>query len=200
MHFRARMIYRDFKPMKKLETHEKITQLFSCRGKLGSVNTNSPDDGMSIDWKLSRIESPEPFFVRLDLPRECGTVFSMEMLVKSEVSESDINLAVENLKQFLRSHLDEELKNNVQYRSIFVSSGISPADGGKVIRVSLAYKRLASIDGFMEMMFMPYNFLDLITDSTGEIKSTVTLYEMLSSMHGSLDHMLTCWVGGNFCF
>ncbi len=73
----------------------------------------------------------------------------------------------------------------------YVSVTGSESDGARVLRVALVYKRLLSLDGFLEQMYIPYTFLELVPECYGEIKCNVGIYELLTANAVSLDQQLS---------
>ena len=142
-----------------------------------------------MTWKLVRVEWPEGFCKKQNIPRDTGFYAAVDLLLKSDAEEADVEAAAQSIKVILMKHLDPALKENLFYKSANVFSHTNDVDGAKVIRIQFLYNRNVSIDGFLERMGIPYTVPELI-DFQGEAKMNVHLLDMTqSSASVSLDLM-----------
>ena len=140
---------------------------------------------------MVKLTRPEDLLIEMKLPREGGTTIVFDFLLKSDVNKKDAKKTADSLNMFLRSHFDDELRKNLQYRGIFAFPAENLGDGAPVLRVALVYKKIVSLDACFEHMYIPYKFSDLCVDMSGDLKTSVTLPEILLSATISLDVMLT---------
>lgn len=138
------------------------------------------DMGVGLEVKLVKVEQPEEFLIRHKLPRESGTAVIVEFMLRNACNTDTAEAAAKDLLLFLKHHFEQELKRNVQFRGLFAFAAMSELDGARVIRLSLCYKRMVSVDAWLELMRIPYTLNDLVPDLNGEIKTSMALSEILS--------------------
>jgi hypothetical protein len=192
MQIRLRMVYRHMKPMEKIITKEEKT--FSNIGCMIGSRNNQVNDGIGIHWNISKLNNPEEHFAKYKLPKDTGTSFSIELALRSETTPIQAKRAAEALVLLLRSHFEDELKKNAQYRGLSVFPAENEADGAQVLRVSIAFKRIVSIDAYFEYCFIPYSLYELFPDFGGSFRTSINLYDILHAQTVSLDTSFTCQI------
>ncbi len=60
-----------------------------------------------------------------------------------------------------------------------------------MLRVLVVYRRVVSIDLFLEHLLVPYKFSELVTACVGDFRSNIDLNELLHDKHSSLDDSLS---------
>lgn len=175
---RHRKVFEDFLPILKLSPREnEKTQMnveVDILGRGGNV-----DEGMGVEWSLTKLDDPEQYLMRQRLPRDSGFTIYMDFMLRSEVKHNDVKHTVDALSHFIKHHFDAELKRNVQFRGIYVLTTKSEADGSQVLRIAVCYKRIVSLDAHFEQMLIPYCLNDLITVCTGSLKTSASFADIM---------------------
>ena len=127
-----------------------------------------------------RIDNAAPAFKNLGIPADSGLSVSLDLLLNPEAAEADAARTAELLKTVLGQHLEKELRTNRLCNGIRVQQAVNEADESRVLRVVLSYKRLVSIDGFLEHMLIPYKFADLVSVFVADFRSNLDLGSLLS--------------------
>jgi hypothetical protein len=203
MAIRLRMIYRQMKPMEKIITKESKT--FAQLNCLVGNKMNQVNDGIGIHWNLTKLSNPEEYYSKYRLPKDCGTAISLELSLRSEIhatstsssaaaatSRIQAKRAADALVIFVRSHFEEELKTNLQYRGLSVNLAENESDGAQVIRISIAFKRIVSIDAMLEYCFIPYALHELVPECSGSLRTSLNIFDILHATSVSLDTSFTC--------
>lgn len=152
--------------------------------------TASRSEGTNISWRLSKLDKPEVFFVRQKLPIDCTSAVMMELLLRTDADEKLVARTAVTLKMFLTTHFGEELQEHPFFRGIFVFAAQSDADGAKVLRVVVAFKKM-SIDAYLEQIFIPFSLAELFTEVKGELSTNVHILDLLSNSSASMDNLLS---------
>eukprot|EP01041_Mallomonas_annulata_P009657 gene9657-20083_t len=149
------------------------------------------DDGLNITWTTVRMEHPITFLASLGLPKDCGSAFTIDFLLRSDVKPNEAKLAATELKSFLTHQLSDELTHNKQFRGLFVSTDTRETEIGTVIRVGIAYRRLSTIDAWFEQTLAPYCLSDILTAFSGSITASDSPADLLDSTYTSIDNQLS---------
>lgn len=147
----------------------------------------STEEGTSIAFKLSKLDSPETYYTKQNLPREITSSISVDIQIRSDMDENSIQRTAVALKIFISNHFLEELQHHPLFRGIFVYPIESELDSSAILRVTFAYKKM-SVDSYLEQIYIPFNLCDLIPDFRGEFKSNIHVTDIMSN-HASLDNM-----------
>ena len=83
-------------------------------------------------------------------------------------------------------HLEKELRGNKMFGGMSVTTALNEADDAKVLRVIFSYKRIVSLDGWLEHMLVPYCVTDLVSVLVGDFRSNLDLGEIIKSRVTSL--------------
>lgn len=67
-----------------------------------------------------------------------------------------------------------------------VSTALNEADDAKVLRVIFSFKRIVSLDGWLEHMLVPYMVTDLVSVLVGDFRTNLDLGEIIKSRVTSL--------------
>lgn len=189
VHLRLRMVFKDFLPPPKVVTKDQKS-FVQVSANLGPQD-NSIEDGVSLAWSLTKLASSEEFLRRLKLPKDCGLAFAVDLLLRSETTPAEAKKTADAIAIYLRSHFDDELKKNVQYRGILVFPAENEGDGASVIRVAVNFKRLVSIDCFLDNIFIYHKLCDLVTDFAGDFRTSMSLSDLFLNPTLSLDAAFT---------
>lgn len=180
IHLKERMVFKDFSEMGK-PTHGNEMKVKAI-GELGVRVGDEGDEteGTLITCKLVRIEWPEGFCKKQNIPRDTGFYAAIDLLLKSDAEESEVEAAALSIKVMIMKHLDPALKENPFYKSVNVFPHTNDVDGASVIRIQFLYNRNVSPDGFLERMGVPYTIPELI-DLQGEAKMNVHILDVTQS-------------------
>lgn len=78
------------------------------------------------------------------------------------------------------------MRTNRLFNGIRVASAVNDSDESKVLRIIFSYKRLVSLDGFLEHMLIPYKLADLVSVFVADFRTNVDLGTLFSSNLTSL--------------
>ena len=180
LHLKERMVFRDYKYDKaELETTFRASNFLSVN--IGDEVIES--EGTNISWKLNSVDRPDNYLYERKLPRDCGMVFIVDILSRSDASKESVERAANSLKLVLMRQLHPELQKSVYYKNMYCNVVTSESDGSRIIRFSFVYARQCSVDGFLERMYIPYTLADLFNDFSGELKLNIHLLEALQVIH-----------------
>lgn len=177
---RLRRIFDDFTPVSKLSAIEASKSVADMEVEVQGSGGNI-DGGLSIEWSSMRVDHPEQFLMNHKLPRESGACLILEFMVKPDASDDKVEHASHKLLSWVKSHFDKELKTNVQFRGLFCFPAHSEGDGCKVIRFAITYKRIVSLDAWMDQMLLPYSLNDLLCSLSGSFKTNLQLADVFST-------------------
>lgn len=62
-----------------------------------------------------------------------------------------------------------------------VTTALNEADDAKVLRVIFSFKRIVSLDGWLEHMLVPYLVTDLVSVLVGDFRTNLDLAEIVKS-------------------
>lgn len=186
-HLRERMIFKqkNIKGVGEANMQDRTT--FRVNFEIGE-DIPSSDDGTNVYWKLSPIENPSDFFVKLSLPKDCGCGVIIEFATNNSVSEERIKDLCIGLKLLILDHLGEEFNRSQQFRSIFIFPSKNVVDSTPVIRLAITFRRHISVDSFLEMMHLPYRLNEIVSHFSGEISSNMNIIEMFDKTSIPLDN------------
>jgi hypothetical protein len=178
-HVRSRKVYHGMTPLDKIQRKFERS-FFNYNVNLGLQDANI-EDGLAVTWNLSRVFRPEEYCKNIKVPRDSGIVLSIDISVREDMSDDEMSKTADSLFQFLKNNFDDELKKNAQYRGLFCFPGESDLDGSRILRIALVYHRLVSIDSFFAYSLVPYRLFDMVTDFSGELHTSISLYDILHS-------------------
>ena len=205
-----RLIFRDFPAMNKCSKflQEACNVKFSIEiGGTGSSMARNDDDdddegtgggGISFNWKLMKMESAETLMKTVNIPTSCGTVFYVDLLFKENVSAQQQKEVSDMVKKYLLQQLEKELKMNMNFTMLQCLAMKNEYDESPVLRIVLSYKKLVSLDKFLEHMLLQYRVTDLVTIFVGEVKTNIDFWEYVNNKMNSLNEMLQASVSKRF--
>ncbi len=159
----------------------------------GDGNVGGDEDvhnnGLSLTWKLMKVENPEAIMTKLNIPTSCGSILFIDLLYKDKVSLSKQQETCESLKKFILQQIERELKQNISFTLMNCIAMKNEYDDSPIIRIVIAYKKLVSIDKFLEHQLLPYRFSDLVTMFVGDLKSNIDFHEYFHNKVNTLDEM-----------
>ena len=79
-----------------------------------------------------------------------------------------------------------------------VNTALNESDDAKVLRIIFTYKRIVSLDGWLEHMLLPYGVNDFFSVLVGEFRSNFDLSEVTANKVNSLDETFAASVS-NIC-
>jgi hypothetical protein len=79
-----------------------------------------------------------------------------------------------------------------------VTTALNEADDAKVLRIILSYKRIASLDGWLDHMMIPYGINDFVNVLVGDFRSNFDLAEVVANKVTSLSETFACSVRRRF--
>ena len=149
------------------------------------------DEGSQISLTMKRVDKIEGFLGARGLPKDCGCMFVVELLVRDDAPESQVDKAVMDAKLVFMRAFDSELSRTEYYKGFYMLQGLSESDGARVIRIGLGYRRAVSLDALFKQAKLPYTLCDLIPSLTIEAKLNVHFLDVLmSSQTVQMDTML----------
>ena len=77
---------------------------------------------------------------------------------------------------------------------MLVTTALNEADDAKVLRLIFSYKRIVSVDSWLEHMLIPYAINDLINVLVGDFRSNFDLSEVIANKVTSLSQSFACSV------
>lgn len=128
-----------------------------------------------------QITQPEEFCVRMKVPKDSGLAYFFDLAVKEDALEEEVKKAADALVLYLKAHFEAEFRSNVQYRGIFVQPADNDMDNSRVIRIAVAFRRVASFDAWFTYMLLPDKLHEIVTDISGEFKTSTSLPDLLIS-------------------
>ena len=93
----------------------------------------------------------------MQLSSDSGSVVIIDLLYNVGTASVDMETCVTVLRQFLSHHFEKELRGNRMFSGLNVINTVNDSDDMKVLRITLCYKRIVSIDGWFEQMLIPYS-------------------------------------------
>lgn len=177
---KERMVFKDFSLLGQSTNVKGDNQKsgFEFGVRVGDEQDDS--EGTLVSWKLVRVEWPEGFCKRQKIPRDTGFYLAIDLLLRDDAEQEDVDAAAHSIKVLVMKHLDPALKENAFYKSLQVFPNTNDIDGAKVIRIIFLFNRNASPDGYLERIGLPYSLADLF-DINGEMKLNVHLLDITSS-------------------
>lgn len=145
------------------------------------------DGGISGTFKYTKVDTPDQILKKCRLPNDAGSTFLIDFLYHLDVTEINQIKCVELLRAFLMHHFEKELRNNPQFNGLYVLNDINEADNSKVLRIALSYKRIVSLDGFLEHMLLPYKIHDLIGVCLADFRTNIDLNEWVRNKVTNID-------------
>ena len=177
---RLRRVFEDFKSIQNLKPQQAVKTALNFVAEITGSGGNL-DTGLGFEWGAQKVEHPEAFLMNHKLPRECGFAVIFEIMLKPDVDREVAEDAAHHFLTFLKLHFDGELKKNVQFRGIFCFEAMSEGDGAHVMRIAITYKRIVSLDSWMEQLLIPYCLNDLIVGFSGSLKTNIALSDIFNS-------------------
>ncbi len=80
-----------------------------------------------------------------------------------------------------------------------VTTAINEADDSKVLRLIFCYKRIVSLDGWMDHMLLPYGVNDFVNVFVGDFRSNFDLAEVIANKVTSMSETFACSVSSRHC-
>ena len=181
-HINDRLVFRDFMPLTKA-TNSKKSLLDVCTLKVGlSIgDDNRRDGGLSGSFKLIKVDNPSQMFKQLKLSPDSGSALLIDLLYREKTPSKDMDRCVTLLRQFLVMHIERELRGNRMFSGMTVCNAINEQDNSKVLRVIFCYKRMVSLDGWLEQMLIPYTVADLIPILMGDFRTNLDFADIIKS-------------------
>lgn len=179
VHMNDRLTFRDFTNSARMP--RQWNEVSTLKWGILIGDEANRDGGLSGNWKLTKIESPEQLLKKLKLPTDSGSTLIFDFLYHKDVQEKDEARCVETLRYFIAHHVEKELKNNPQFGGIYVQSTVNENDNSKVLRVAIAYKRICSLDGFLEHMLIPFKVWELVPVFVGDFRSNIDLVDWVKN-------------------
>ena len=165
-HLRSRSVFRDFQPVVTkpgagVDKSARCSAVLNATVGRGGLVDNA---GIEASGRLYKLEGPmlDAKCTKMRFPKDYGTVFSMDLDVRTNATREDVRDAVDALKLLLRLQLEPELRKCVPFKSLLVFPAISDSDGGKTIRVAVVFKRAFSVDAFLTYLALPYGLMDFV--------------------------------------
>ena len=75
-----------------------------------------------------------------------------------------------------------------------VTTALNESDDAKVLRIIFSYKRLVSLDGWLEHMLVPYLVTDFVSVLVGEFRSNLDFADVIQNRTTSLSETFACSV------
>jgi hypothetical protein len=75
-----------------------------------------------------------------------------------------------------------------------VTTALNEADDAKVLRIIFSYKRIVSLDGWLDHMMIPYGINDFVNVLVGDFRSNFDLAEVVANKVTSLSETFACSV------
>lgn len=174
-------------------------------GSNSSSDGHASLSGLSLHWKLARVDSVESAAKRLGgVPAGAGFVISLDLLCRDPTSiappcisliHSGTAAAVEEQwtagANLLRSWILVQLtdvvckEHNVNFLGANVLYTTSELDDAPVYRILVYYKRLVCTDRWLETLLIPFPLIDLIPACAGDIKTSLDLHRLGHSQHSN---------------
>ena len=199
-YFRERKCFRSIPPLGELD-RKLVGRRTAVSENLSNItytfelgHDKGRDDGLNVTWRTFRIDSLVPFLLRLGIPKDCGFVVSVDLLLRVDVTAQQARMAANELQILLNQQLNEELGRNKQFLGLFVSTGDQETETGMVLRVALAYRRQSSLDAWFAQALAPYCLSDILTDFTGSLTASLTPLDLVDDNYANLDARLTAKV------
>eukprot|EP01035_Chromulina_nebulosa_P023779 gene23779-30842_t len=143
---------------------------------------------------MTKMESPATVLKKMEIPTDSGLsividfAFNKDALSGSEEEKmEERKKTAQYLRQFLTTHFEKELRNNSQFAgfTIFpIQSEVEP--GLFLLRVAMAYRRIASLDWFLSQMLIPYKFCDIVSVCNGDIRTNFDPEKLVNEKYKSL--------------
>jgi hypothetical protein len=164
----------------------------------GDGNVGGDEDahhnGLTLNWKLMKVENPEAIMTKLNIPTSCGSILFIDLLLKDRIPVIKQQDTCDTIKKYLMQQVERELKQNVNFTLLTCLAMKNEYDDSPVIRIIIAYKKMVSIDKFLEHQLLPYRLSDLVTMFVGDFKSNLDLHEYFHNKVNSLEEIFHCTV------
>lgn len=204
-HMNDRLIFRDFVPFYKLSNsntnnanQKALLDVSTWKLGISIGDDDSCDGGISGSMKVTKIENAGPTFKSLKVPVDAGACLSIDLLFSPESSAIDQDRCADHMKRFLAYHLEKELRSNRLCNGIKCIVATNENDDSRVLRIILSYKRLVSLDGWLEHMLIPYRVVpDLLSVLVIDFRSNIDIHELLSNKMTSLNDTFSASVTCN---
>lgn len=180
-HINDRLVFRDFVPLTKATNSKSLLDVCTLKIGLSIGDDNRRDGGLSGSFKLIKVDNPSQMFKQLKLSPDSGSALLIDLLYREKTSSKDMDRCVTLLRQFLVSHIERELRGNRMFSGMTVCNAINEQDNSKVLRVIFCYKRMVSLDGWLEQMLIPYTVADLIPILMGDFRTNLDFAEIIKS-------------------
>eukprot|EP01036_Dinobryon_divergens_P026604 gene26604-35276_t len=190
--------YNIFRYLRKMDAFFRLVYTLVFRdfkniGRLTSVQTDISTMKFGF-WKMTKMESPATVLKKMEIPTDSGLsividfAFNKDALSGSEEEKmEERKKTAQYLRQFLTTHFEKELRNNSQFAgfTIFpIQSEVEP--GLFLLRVAMAYRRIASLDWFLSQMLIPYKFCDIVSVCNGDIRTNFDPEKLVNEKYKSL--------------
>jgi hypothetical protein len=185
--------------------------MYTVLGALGPDSGVNMDSGIGINFKSSVVPDWDLLSSRMGVSREAGTLLNVEFLLRTQPNDATFEQReewkrqVENALDYIRSavrlHFEHEMKrNSMFFKEFSIQASTSESDGAPVVRFCIMFRRLTSIDTIFSNVYIPYAMTDIFPDLNFELKSTATVFDMTSSTHASLDHLISARLTGKIIY
>ena len=115
------------------------------------------EGGISGAFKLIKVDNPPQLFKKMQFSSDSGSILVIDLLYHVGTTSSEMERCASSLRQFLSHHLEKELRGNRMFSGMNAINAVNENDDMKVLRITLCYKRIVSIDGWLEQMLIPYS-------------------------------------------
>lgn len=191
-HMNDRLAFRDFKTIPKLAKH--LLEQSSLKFGVIIGDDKARLSGISAVFKLIRLDNPSSLLKKLKIASDSGTTIIIELLTHLDAPEDKLKLCATQLRLFIAHHLEKDFRHNPQFSGLYVTPAVNENDEAPVLRVIIVYKRIVSIDMWLQHMLIPYSFSDIMPALTGEIRTNIDLSEMVKNVTANVDSEIVAMV------
>eukprot|EP01034_Spumella_vulgaris_P026911 gene26911-33559_t len=167
-HMNDRLVFRDFIPVLKHSVLLKETSMLKFGLLIGEETAR--EGGISGTFKLIKTDQPEQVLKKYRLPTDAGSTIIIDFLYHLDVTE------------------------DAQRNGMYVLNDVSDGDSSKILRIAFSYKRIVSLDGYLEHMLLPYRFYDLVNVLVGEFRTNVDLIDWVKNRVVNIDETMAASV------
>ena len=146
---------------------------------LGVGDEGSREGGFSLAFKLIKVDNPEQLLKKFGAPHDAGCSLVLDFLLRKGATEEKTKRLASLLRMLMNVHFEKELKGSMQYMGFTAFPAVNENDGSKVLRLCISYKRLLSLDNYLDQMLIPYRLHELVNVLTGEIRTNFDLSDMI---------------------
>ena len=193
-HLNDRLVFRDFGLLNKIPKTMLEVHTLKFGASIGDEQRR--EGGLSGSFKLVKVDNPSAYFGQLKVPTDSGSALMIDWLFHSDITEEAGGKCAQLVRQFLGHHIEKELRNNKLFSGMVVTTALNESDDAKVLRLIFSYKRLVSLDGWLEHMLLPYRITDLVSVFVGEFRSNLDFAEVTSNKVNNFSETFAASVSG----